>query len=96
MSEDNPVPHIVPYRVHLTILAILITLTLTSVGVTHIELGAVTVTVALIIATLKSSFVLAYFMHLKFDQRLFSVMVTGVLTLISVVIVITFLDYLYR
>lgn len=96
MTTDNNKPHIVPYKVHLLVLAFLIIMTLISVGVTHINLGAITVTVALLLATIKSSLVLGYFMHLKFDQKFFAIMVTGVFTLIVVVIVITFLDYLYR
>ena len=96
MTTDNNKPHIVPYRVHLTVLAFLIIMTLISVGVTHIYLGAVTVTIALLLATIKSSLVLSYFMHLKFDQKFFALMVIGVFTLIAVVIIVTFLDYLYR
>jgi cytochrome c oxidase subunit 4 len=51
---------------------------------------------ALLIAAIKSSFVLRYFMHLKFENKLFSVAVIAVVLLLSVVIIITFLDYLYR
>ena len=96
MTTDNNKPHIVPYRVHLIILAFLIIMTLISVGVTHIYLGTVTVTIALLLATIKGGLVLSYFMHLKFDQKFYALMVIGVFTLIIAVIVVTFLDYLYR
>jgi cytochrome c oxidase subunit 4 len=88
--------HIIPYRTFLLVLAGLIALTLTSVALTQIYLGTLTVVLALIIAAIKSSFVLRIFMHLKFEKRMFSVAVTGVALLICVVIILTFLDYLYR
>lgn len=93
---DNENNHIIPYRTFLYILVLLITLTLTSVAITRIYLGTFTVMLALLIAAVKSSFVLRIFMHLKFENKLFSIAVVGVVLLISVVIIITFLDYLYR
>jgi caa(3)-type oxidase subunit IV len=40
--------------------------------------------------------VLAVFMHLKFDQRIFRVMVPLIFILLIVVIIFTFLDYGFR
>lgn len=93
---ENEKNHIIPYRTFLFVLAGLICLTLTSVAVTQISLGAVTVTIALIIAAVKSTFVLRIFMHLKFDNKMFSIVVIAVVLLIALVIFITLLDYLYR
>jgi cytochrome c oxidase subunit 4 len=93
---ENEKKHIIPYRTFLYVLALLITLTLTSVAITRIYLGTFTVLLALLIATVKSSFVLRIFMHLKSENRMFSIAVIAVVLLISVVIIITFLDYLYR
>jgi cytochrome c oxidase subunit 4 len=87
---------IIPYRTFLIILVILIGLTITSVALTRIYLGAITAATALVIAAVKSSFVLRFFMHLKTDKRMFTVLVIAVALLISSVIIITFLDYLYR
>lgn len=92
-NEKN---HIIPYRTFLFVLAGLIVLTLTSVTLTQIYLGTLTVATALLIAAIKSFFVLRIFMHLKFERRMFSIAVTAVALLISVVIIITLLDYLYR
>lgn len=88
--------HIIPYRTFLIVLAGLIVLTLISVAVTKIHLGTLTVFIALFIAAVKSSFVLRVFMHLKFENRMFTIMVLAVALLIGVVIVITLLDYIYR
>jgi cytochrome c oxidase subunit 4 len=88
--------HIVSYRTYGLILLLLIVLTSVSVAVTQIELTRWTTVVALLLASAKSSFVLAVFMHLKFDQRIYRVMAILIILLVAVVIIITFLDYMFR
>jgi len=94
MSEEKH--HIVPYRVYVFVLLALLGLTFASIGITSIELGEFTVAAALIFACIKSVLVLTYFMHLKYDKKYIVAMVAFVFLLFFVVIVITFLDYLYR
>jgi cytochrome c oxidase subunit IV len=95
MSDDDT-EHIIPYRTLILVLIGLIALTLTSVAVTRIALGGFTVALALLIAAFKSSLVLRIFMHLKFENRFFSLAVIAVILLIAAVIIITLLDYLFR
>ncbi len=92
-NEEN---HIIPYSKFLYVLLVLIALTLTSVALTQIYLGTLTVVLALLIASVKSSFVLRIFMHLKFENKMFSRMIIAVALLICVVITLTLLDYLFR
>ncbi|WP_167609775.1 cytochrome C oxidase subunit IV family protein [Maribellus sediminis] len=94
MSGDKP--HIVPYRVYLIILVALIALTLGSIWITSIEMAEYTVAAALLFAVVKSYLVLTYFMHLKYDKRYIKAMVGFVFAIFLVVIIITFLDYLFR
>ena len=94
MSEEKH--HIVPYRVYLLVLIALIALTFGSIWITSIELGELTVAAALIFASVKSYLVLIYFMHLKYDKKYIRIMVGFVFAIFLVVIVITFLDYLFR
>ena len=96
MSEQNEKPHIVPYKTFLLVLAVLLVFTFISIGVTSYNLGALTVLTALLLATVKTILVLTYFMHLKWDVKMFGILITAVLLLIGVVIFITFLDYLFR
>ena len=96
MSKNEEKHHIVPYRTFLLVLLALLAFTFTSIGVTSYDLGPLTVVIALLLATFKTILVLTYFMHLKFDVRMFGILVTAVLALIGVVIFITFLDYLFR
>jgi cytochrome c oxidase subunit IV len=95
-SMEHEKTHIIPYRTFLYVLAFLILCTLVSVTLTQISLGALTVAIALIIAAIKSSFVLRIFMHLKFESKMLTVMVISVVLIICLVIFITLLDYLYR
>jgi cytochrome c oxidase subunit 4 len=94
MTEDKH--HIVPYRTYIFILIGLLTLTAISVAVTQIDLGTLTVMVALTLAAVKSTLVLIYFMHLKFEERIYAIMVAGVFLLLFIVFIITFLDYFFR
>jgi cytochrome c oxidase subunit 4 len=94
MSEEKH--HIVPYRVYVIVLLALLALTFASIGITSIELGAYTVAGAIMLACIKSFLVLTYFMHLKYDKKYIIAMVAFVFSIFVVVLVITFLDYLYR
>ncbi len=96
MGNNEEKHHVVPYRTFLWVLVALLAFTFISIGVTSYNLGPLTVIVALLLAASKTALVLSYFMHLKFDVRMFAVLVVAVLILIGVVIFITFLDYLYR
>lgn len=94
--ENNRKHTIVPYRTHILVLLTLIVLTLLSVAITTIELGPLTVAAALVFATLKGLIVLIFFMHLKFDNIIYSIMLAFVMFSIISIIVVTFLDYLFR
>lgn len=94
--ENNVKHKIVAYKTHVLILLGLFVLTFLSVAITTIELGPLTVTAALVFATIKALLVLIYFMHLKFDNIIYSIMLGFTLFSIISIIVITFLDYLFR
>ena len=96
MSHNNEKPHIIPYKTFLLVLLALLAFTFISIGVTSYNLGPLTVLIALLLATFKTILVLTYFMHLKYDVKMFAILVAAVLALIAVVIFITFLDYLFR
>ena len=94
--EGDKKQHIIKYRTYAVILLILLVFTTLSVLVTSFELGPLAVSAALFFAAAKSTLVLLYFMHLKFDEPVLRIMVGAVLTIFIVVIVITFLDYSFR
>lgn len=88
--------HIISYKTYLGVLAVLIVLTLLSVAITQIELSRLSTAAALLLAGIKSTFVLLIFMHLKFDRKIFIRMVVLILALVAVVIFVTMLDFLFR
>ena len=94
--SDKTQPHIVPYRIYVFVLLALVTLTLTSVFITHIDLGKIAIAGALIIACTKTSLVLWHFMHLKYENRMIITMVGLVIFVFGSLLILTFLDYLYR
>ncbi|MBN2349562.1 MAG: cytochrome C oxidase subunit IV family protein [Bacteroidales bacterium] len=94
--SQNEKHHIVKYRTYIFVLLGLLTLTGISVAVTGLNLGPFAVTVALVLAGIKSTLVLLFFMHLKFDQPVYGIMVLFVLAVFVVVMIITFLDYSFR
>lgn len=94
MSEEKH--HITPYRTHIAILLALIFLTVITVAITWTDLGVWNTTAAMLIAGVKATLVLVYFMHLKFDQKIYTYMVLLVLAIFAAVIILTFFDYLNR
>lgn len=88
--------HIMTYRAQLIVLAALLVFTTISIAITEIDLGIYAVIGALLFAGIKSFLVLSYYMHLRFDQKVFALFVGLVLAVFIIVLVITFLDYNFR
>jgi len=93
---SNSDTHISEYQSLGKILVILLALTFVTIFVTQFDLQAWNVTIALIVACVKVFLVLSYFMHLKYEGLLFKILVGMVFLLFFLVIVITFIDYLFR
>jgi cytochrome c oxidase subunit 4 len=89
-------PHISSYTSHGTVLVILLALTALSVAMAELHLGALSVGAALLVASVKGTTVLTYFMHLKYESLFFKVMVGGVFLMYALIIVFLFSDYLFR
>jgi cytochrome c oxidase subunit IV len=66
MSQSDH--HIVPFSTYRNIAAALLVLTVVTVGISRIDFGFMNTVIAMIIATIKASLVLAFFMHLKYDN----------------------------
>jgi len=94
---ENEKHHIVPsYMTHIMVPLGLILLTVITVLITSVELGAYNTAAAMLIASLKGAVVLLYFLHLKFDHKIYRLMLSLVIAIFTAVIVVTFFDYLYR
>ena len=94
MSEHQHEP--VPYRTFILIWGALLLLTATTVAVSRVHLGALNVWVALGVASIKSSLVIFFFMHLRQEGRLFKICLLLMLVILAIFVGMTFLDVLYR
>ena len=76
--------------------ASLLFLTATTVLVSFLESGLNAGTIVISIATLKSLLVLVFFMHLKYDDEVFSNMVLVAISTLLLVLLLIFVDYPFR
>jgi len=97
MKDENDTKH-EPMGYGVYVLAWLTLLLLTSITTTAagLNFGHFSVFVALVIAAIKATIVVYLFMHLKYESKLFHVMVLIVLLTLVVFIGLTFTDTLFR
>jgi len=92
-SEEH---HIVSYAANLKVWIALLILTWITITAAYLNFGTLAVHVALVIATIKASVVLAYFMHLRFDSKILTIFFIITMAVFTSFIVLTFFDYAYR
>ncbi len=72
MSQDQH--HIIPFKTHLNVLLALLFLTVVTVlvatPVSGFDAGVLNAFIAMLIASIKAGLVAAYFMHLKYDDKI--------------------------
>ncbi len=88
--------HLVPYRVYVWVWLGLIGLTGVTVGAKYMDLQHIAIIAALVIATIKATLVLLYFMHIRFEKPVFAVMIAATLLTYVTFIALTFTDYPFR
>jgi cytochrome c oxidase subunit 4 len=84
-------------RGYLSVWVLLVLLTALTVSMASLDLGAIAILVVLAIAATKSSAVLLYFMHLRWERRLvIKVLPPIVIAALAIFIGLTYTDILYR
>ena len=96
MKKETSETGTVSYRAYLLVWASLVTLTGITIYVTGIDMGRFGVTANILIASLKAGLVVQIFMHLRNESRFLKIMLLMALLSLTVIIVLTFLDILYR
>ena len=89
-------PHLVPYRTYAWVWVALVAMTGLTVGAKYANLQHVAILAAILIATVKAGLVLLYFMHVRFERPIFTVMILVALATYGVFIGLTFTDYSFR
>ena len=88
--------HIVSTRVYYAIFTTLMVLTAVTVGIATLDLGRLNVIAALLIAVIKATLVLLYFMHLRYSPRLTWLIVCVAFVWLVILISLTMSDELTR
>ncbi len=96
MSTENHSHHIVSFATQLKVWIALLLLTWVTVTVAYFNFGNMGIVVALGVALVKSTIVLTYFMHLKFDSKILTAFLVLVIVIFGVFIGLTFFDYALR
>ena len=95
MSNDNAHnghTHVLPLKVYFGVTAALFTMTILTVLVTTVSLEPFNLVIAMFIAAVKATLVALYFMHLKYDNKLYSLIFIGSLAFLAVFVIITMYD----
>jgi cytochrome c oxidase subunit 4 len=97
MKTDEKEFHGLKDRTYVLVWIGLVILTGVTVSAAGRDLGALSISIALIIAGVKSGLVLGYFMHLKYEKELvFKLIIPGILALLLLFIGIVFTDVAFR
>ncbi len=96
VQHEDEYTHVVPASIYVGIWAALMVLTLTTVLASFAELGPFNIVVALVIATIKGSLVVLFFMHLRYSPKLTMVAVIAALFWLFIMFSLTMTDYLSR
>ena len=94
--QNKTSKHIMEYKTQALVLAGLLMLTGITVGVSFINLGPFNVWVALLIASIKGSLVLMFFMHLKYESRVLIISFLGTIFFLTIMISFIFWDVAFR
>ncbi len=83
-------------KTYVIVWAALVILTGITITASRMQLGKTGMLAALFIATAKASLVLSYFMHLRYERRVFKIMFFVPVLTLGVILGLTFLDIWYR
>ncbi len=88
--------HVVQPKTYYAIFAVLIVLALATTFIAFLDLGKFNAIVAFLIATIKASLVVLFFMHIRYERRLTFVFAVAGFCWLAIFLVLTFGDYLTR
>ena len=89
-------PHIAPMRMYISIVCLLFVMTAVTVGAAFVEIGALGTPIALAIAIFKASFVVLFFMHVRYNTPLMWVFAGAGFFWLLIMFSLTMQDYVSR
>lgn len=95
-SEDGHDPddfaHPLPIPVLLAVFGALVVLTLITVGQASFDMGSYDIVIVMVIATIKASLVMAFFMHMAYDKPFNVVCFLGSFVFVGLFVIFTLSD----
>jgi len=91
-----PESHVVPISLYVAIWAALMVGTGLTVFAASVELGIFNIVVALLIATIKGTLVVLFFMHLRYSTKLTMITVVAAIFFLLIMFSLSMTDYLTR
>ena len=88
--------HVVPKSLYLTVFGALMVLTIITVAVAFVDLGNMNVAVAMVVAVIKATLVVLFFMHVKYASKTTKLVVVAGLVWLGFLFFITLSDSLTR
>ena len=85
--------HVSPLSTYITIFGALMVLSAITVAAAFVNLGSLNPIVAMLIAGIKATLVILYFMHVKFSSRLVKITVVLSLFFVAILFAETLMDY---
>lgn len=84
--------HAMDYRILLAVWGALLVFTYITVTVTYVDLGSLNLIAALVIATIKASLVVLFFMHMLYDHPFHALVFIVALSFVALFVVIVLID----
>jgi cytochrome c oxidase subunit 4 len=94
--EEKQERHIVRARTFVLVWIALILLTAATIKAAQMRMGEWSMLANLLIASTKASLVLWFFMHLKYEKKMFKMLFLVPIATITIIIGLTFFDIWYR
>jgi caa(3)-type oxidase subunit IV len=91
-SLEAPHHHVAPMSLYWKVFGGLLFLTALTVAVSYADLGKASLLVAMVVAIVKSTLVVMFFMHLKGDDRTFTFIFVSTLVFVGIFFGLTFAD----
>lgn len=88
--------HVVPIKTYVIVFTALMVLLFLTVGVAQLHLGSLNLAVAMLVAIVKATLIILFFMHAKYGTRLVWVFAASSFLFLAIMLLITFGDYLTR
>jgi cytochrome c oxidase subunit 4 len=90
--DGHGAAHVMPLRVLGAVLLALLAFTVITVAVTRVDLGRWNLPIAMVIATVKASLVVLYFMHMRYDRPVNALVFVSALLFVTLFVSLALLD----